>query len=528
MYEWRTYGYNECMDIKKILMCWVGHQDLKACNGEIDTPGPISQAVDYAKLDEEKPYNEVHLLYNIKGDRDQEEKHRFQEWLQRKTSAKVLTHSSLFDNPMDFQRILTHAEKVLKKAFTRLPKETAYTFHLSPGTSAMAAVWIILGKVHVKALIGSPARLIYSSIKHGVKEADIPFDLVETFTPAIKSLSDHSISDYFIAKDKTMQTAIDKLRKVAPWGETIKVLLTGETGTGKERFAKLLYEMEWKTEEVSKTHPFVPVNCAAIPESLIESELFGIKEGTASDVRERIGKFEEADGGTLFLDEIGELPLHAQSKVLRAIQEGKISKVGDSQEKKINVRIVAATHRNLLEEVRKGSFREDLYFRLAEAVIEIPSLRKRKDDILPLADAILMELNRKGSTIPGYQMKQFAPDVADTLSQYRWPGNVRELQLVIKQAAIWTDSPIIDTSSLQPYMQKNATLKGEGSHPLLPPLEDVTNLENVLGEIKKEYLARAYERTGTQEKAARLLGYPGRGSVRSHLCRSNPKKSYDK
>lgn len=388
---------------KNILVCWIGQNDLDASQGKVSTPGPIGQTVEHER------FAELHLLYNY----EEKECRNYRQWLAKKTKAQITLHRADLDHPMHFQQIYEKAQEVIDILLTD-KKNAALTFHLSPGTSAMAAVWIILGKVHVKAVTGEPARLLYSSVKDGVHEANIPFDLA-VFKHAIRRLYDLPLPDGFIAHDKTMEPVLARLRKIAPW-DIITVLITGETGTGKERFAKLIHDWTWADKGMKKDRPFVAVNCAAIPEDLFESELFGATKGayTGAD-RDREGKFQAADGGTLFMDEIGELSLAAQAKVLRAIQEKKVTRVGDNKDIKVKVRIVAATNRDLKEEVAKGKFREDLYYRLAEAALHIPSLRERKEDILPLAEAQLALINRTGSeSILDYRTKQFSPELSDS------------------------------------------------------------------------------------------------------------------
>ena len=215
---------------------------------------------------------------------------------------------------------------------------------------------------------------------------------------------------------------------VAPTDTT--VLILGETGTGKELVARAIHRNSRR-----KTGPFVRVNCAALPESLLESELFGHEHGAFTGaVEKRTGRFELADGGTIFLDEIGEMPLPAQSRLLRILQEQELERVGSSQTIRIDTRVVAATNRDLLSMVDKGDFREDLYYRLNVFPIPIPSLRERKSDIPTLVRCFLQKLNtRLGKTID-----RVSPDVLATLQNYNWPGNVRELENIVERAMILT------------------------------------------------------------------------------------------
>ena len=196
------------------------------------------------------------------------------------------------------------------------------------------------------------------------------------------------------------------------------ILITGESGTGKELVARMIHQ----ESDVSRS-PFVAVNCGAIPESLIESELFGHKRGSFTGaVADKIGLFQAAEDGTLFLDEIGELPLSMQVKLLRALQERKVRRVGDNEDQKVSARIIAATNRDLEIEVSQGRFREDLYYRLNVIQITTPPLRDRDDDILLLADYFLNQLAKKKKATP----KKLTEEVKDLFKSYSWPGNVRE------------------------------------------------------------------------------------------------------
>ncbi len=236
-----------------------------------------------------------------------------------------------------------------------------------------------------------------------------------------------------IAKSKGMERVLRLMGKVL--NNTAVVLVTGETGTGKELVARAIHY-----NGPRKNKPFVTVNSAAIPENLLESELFGYKKGAFTGANtDKKGLIELADSGTLFLDEIGELPLGLQVKLLRFLQEREIMRLGDNRPIKVDVRIIAATHRNLAEEVREGRFREDLYYRLNVIEINIPPLRERKKDIPLLAHYFLKKFSRKmEKTVNGFQ-----PAALEKLIAYPWPGNVRELENAIERAVILASQPLI-------------------------------------------------------------------------------------
>lgn len=235
-----------------------------------------------------------------------------------------------------------------------------------------------------------------------------------------------------IGDSEPIQKIKDTIAKVAP--TDARVLVTGENGVGKELVAKWIHEQSNRCRG-----PLIEVNCAAIPSELIESELFGHEKGSfTSAVKQRIGKFELANEGTLFLDEVGDMSLDAQAKVLRALQEGTITRVGGDKEIKVNVRVVAATNKNLMEEVEAKRFRLDLYHRLGVILIHVPSLNDRRNDIPALVDHFLTNICNEYGTAK----KQIAPDAVTMLQQYNWTGNIRELRNIVERLVILSDKTI--------------------------------------------------------------------------------------
>lgn len=262
-------------------------------------------------------------------------------------------------------------------------------------------------------------------------------DLLRSIEKATATRSAKS-TDMMIGQSEVMLQLKKQVSRVAPLDTTI--LIGGESGTGKELVAKSIHQMSSRSEK-----DMVSVNCAAIPESLIEAELFGhVKGAFTGATQDRAGLIESADGSTLFLDEIGELPLEAQSRLLRVLQEGEIRKVGSTDRTYVNVRLVAATHRNLLDMVSKGQFREDLYYRLNVIELRCPPLRDRGQDIMVLAEALL---DRVKHQMNRPELK-FNSSIQTSIESHLWPGNVRELGNVIERAVVLCEGPLIDQSDL--------------------------------------------------------------------------------
>ena len=285
-----------------------------------------------------------------------------------------------------------------------------------------------------------------------------------------------------IGESNAMKRLREAIAKAAPSNST--VLIRGESGTGKELVARAIYKNSSRAER-----PFVKVNCAAIPEELIESELFGHEKGSFTGaVDKKIGKFEQADGGTIFLDEIGDMSPSTQAKVLNVLQEGEFTPVGGNQARKVDVRIIAATNKDLLAEVQQGRFREDLFYRLNVITFNIPPLRERKSDIPMLADHFLEEAAKKSNT----EKKSIARSAMDLLLAYPWPGNVRELENAIERAALLSNGSAIQSEDF-PFATK--------APPLKPSLNKV---EETIPENKTVALARGEKRGIVLQAVARL------------------------
>lgn len=293
-----------------------------------------------------------------------------------------------------------------------------------------------------------------------------------------------------IARSPRMLEIFDTIRKIADYKTT--VLITGESGSGKELIARAIH---FNSPRANK--PFIAINCSAIPENLLESELFGYVRGAFTGAnKDKKGLFEEATGGTLFLDEVGDLPLSLQVKLLRAIQEEEIRRVGANSSIKIDVRLIAATLKNLGEEIKKGSFREDLYYRLNVLPMHLPPLRERKEDIPLLVDTFLARFNKEMDK----KVQRITPETLQHLSEYSWPGNVRELENTIERAMVLEVTQELRPESL-PDSIRNVEI-----NPAIRAAANELSIKKMMVIMEQELIKKALEKTGGNRTwAAKLL-----------------------
>ena len=296
-----------------------------------------------------------------------------------------------------------------------------------------------------------------------------------------------------LGRAPAMLEVMDRVRQVAALAETPPVLITGETGTGKGLVARTLH-----TSGARSGKPFIDVNCTALPANLMEAELFGYERGAFTDAKEsKLGLFEAAEGGFLFLDEIGDLELSLQGKLLRAIEERMVRRVGGIRDRRIDVRILAATNRDLEQEVQRNQFRGDLYFRLAVILLHLPPLRERGDDVLLLAEHFLQRFCAKY----GKEVRGIDDRAREALLGYPWPGNVRELSHVIERAVLWSREPILAVEHLS--LPALSPAEGDGSRRV--PSAEIPDGD--LGQWERSMIERAMrEAGGNQTKAAQRLG----------------------
>lgn len=475
---------------KDILFAWLGTNDLNDPVCLDKQYGAITSILLYSGIRFEK------LI--ILSNRNSKKISDYQKWLSQFLMGQALkTELEMHwctdnDDPTDYRFIYEQSELAIRP-FT---EDYQLHFNVTSGTSAMSANWLLLGTSIYDAILWQ------SSKEKGVEQVLLPYDI------SIRAKQDRTIenlsnSDGYSEAFREILGRSDVMKNTIKMAHIISirnvpVIIQGETGTGKEVFAQAIH-----MASLRKDKPFIAVNCGAIAESLIDSEFFGHKKGafTGAD-QNRQGHFESADGGTLFLDELGELSLTAQVKLLRVLQQKEIVRIGESQPRKIDVRIIAATHRNLMGMVRDGSFREDLFFRLAVGVIDLPALRERGEDLIYLSQQLLININQELLN-SSFKEKTLSQSALDFISRQYWPGNVRELYNTLLRAAVWhQDAKELTEEHLDSALLDFGIYKSKEQFEVRLPVD----LPQMIDKIKREYIKAALvENNHNKSKAIHRL-----------------------
>ncbi|MCG7870984.1 MAG: sigma-54 dependent transcriptional regulator [Candidatus Thiodiazotropha lotti] len=462
--------------------------------------GPIANAI------ADRSYDAIRLMANY----SKKEVAPYVKWLKAKTDIPLHIDQHSLKNPTDFEEIFQACRKTLKALQSEIPDALQLTFHLSPGTPQMATTWIILSETEF------PARLISSSKELGVQDVRLPLSITAEWLPSYINSRDARLEgaapelppqaaqfNNILYHSDVMKKIIYRASKVAP--RSVPVLIEGESGTGKELFARAIHDASLRTDK-----PFIPVNCGALPRELIESTLFGHEKGAFTGATgSQVGKFVQADGGTLFLDELGELPLEAQVRFLRVLEDKEVWPVGAKKPTKVNVRIIAATNRSLIEEVTEGRFREDLFYRLAVAVLKLPPLRHRGEDVKLLIRHLLNQVNEESREEPSYKDKKLSPEGDKIMLEHAWPGNVRELLNTLRRLAVWSDGLIISEDEVREGLLTGPGGFRKSDDILAQEIGQHFDLTEILEKVERRYIEKAWLESGKRKKeAATLLGMP--------------------
>jgi DNA-binding NtrC family response regulator len=492
--------------VTRLLFAWLGTRDLAAAADDDRGAGPVALAATTLAFDE------VHLLCDYAAKKGA----AFQTWLARQTEARVVVHPVTITGPTHYGSIYEAAVATCGRVLAGR-RDAEATFHLSPGTPAMHAVWILIAKTLI------PGRMIETSKENGVVTVDIPFDISAELVPIVGARlagltagapPELAAFSDIIHRSREMARVLEQAARAARWA--VPILIEGESGTGKELMARAIHDAS------KRKGKFVAVNCGAIPHALVESTLFGHERGAFSGATEqRLGVFETAQKGTVFLDELGELPLDAQVKLLRVLQEGEVTRVGRVEAVQVDVRVIAATNRSLTEEIAARRFREDLFYRLAVAVLRLPSLRERRGDLPVLIEHFLARVNRAAQA-HGDVEKRLSPSARNVLLAHDWPGNVRELENTLSRAVLWSAGEVISAEEIRGSLLARP---GPGEEAILGrPLGDGFKLTELLDRVAKHYLERALaEAQGNKTKAAGLVGFASYQTLTNWLERHGVK-----
>lgn len=471
----------------KTLVSWIGQHDLDAVNQTHD--GPVLATLKAQQFDA------IELLYNYPKTKVEP----YLKWLQSQTTSPINAEKTKLRSPVHFGDIYEVAKAKLDQLAAN---NQQLNILLSPGTPAMQAVWILLGKTHYDC------TFYQSSKEEGVKAVSIPFELAAEYVPSAEQISSDSLKniatlqvpanasfDQIIARSPVMKRLKTQATILAE--RDVPVLIQGDTGTGKELFANAIHHASPR-----KDQPFKVINCGAIPPELIDSMLFGHKKGAFTGaVSDQAGVFEQADGGTLFLDEFGELTPEVQVRLLRVLQNGEVLTVGAKQPIKVDVRIITATNRDLLQDVVDGKFREDLFYRVAIGLLHLPPLSEREGDLVLLSDYLLAALAKKDHSLKG---KKISADAKKVILRHRWPGNIRELHATLMRAALWSRGDMIGAQDIEQAMFNMPNKAGQANN---IDVRQGIDLDAVLAEQQAKLIKQALEISKHKKTvAAELLG----------------------
>lgn len=487
--------------MKNILVSWVGKTDVDASRGEDRKggKGPIASAV--SEID----FDVVRLLCTYA----QAEIDDVTNWIKAnaKGSPSVGIKKVSLDSPMNYGDVYQASTKIVEEVLREYGPSLELTFHTSPGTFAMQLTWVLI------ALSRHPAKLISSSKEAGVQYVNLPFEISAEYVGNLVRESSRRLSlladglppaephfSDIIHRSRQMKELIKRASNIAVYD--VPVLIVGESGTGKELFARAIHK-----SSLRKDCPFLTLNCGAIPSALAESTLFGHKKGSFTDaVEDKAGYFEAANGGTLFLDEIGELEPETQVKLLRAIQNKMIHRLGETKERPIDIRLLSATNRDLVHDVARGNFREDLFFRLAVHILQVPPLREREGDAGLLIDHFV-GLHNKALFPYREKPKILCAGARSALLKHRWPGNVRELENTVLRILTWSDKEEITEADVRSNLI-NIDIDTKETDILSRSLGPGFNIDSLLDEVQKQYFIKALEQAGgNKSKASKLLGF---------------------
>ena len=485
------------------LVCWLGDSDLAQFKETSGKRGPIHSTLEI------RGFKQLHLLYNqaLLKRYNMDSVEPYAVWLEQCFNLKVSVCKAQLESPVHYGDIYKAANSLLTRLVEALSKNEISVL-LSPGTPQMHAVWLLMCRTSFDL------PMLEWSEEQNVIDVDMPFNISADFLPAALAETDlvwrrlfsgnspaSAAFEDIVTNDPKMKAQKIRALQIAEMNEP--VLILGESGTGKELFAKAIHTASLKApwnNGVLKT-----LNCGAFSPELVDSELFGHVRGAFTGATEnKEGLFEAADGGTVFLDEFGELSPETQVRLLRVLQDGSFSRVGDHQEKKVKVRIIAATNRDLVAEIAEGNFRQDLFYRIVVGIIELPPIRLREGDLMDLTESLLETVNSNGEkTWPDYKHRKLSVAAKNVIKSHDWPGNVRELQSTLSRACAWSNDETISERAMRDALLQQPVKKGDL---LGRSLDNTFDIHSLIKELKRHYIKKAMAETGgsLKKSAAKL------------------------
>ena len=493
--------------MKKILLSWIGETDLRLFEDKEDS-GPV-----LGFLEQEVGKSQFcYLLFNY----DYKRVRPFLNHLSISFPDLIINPiSAEVSDPTSYAEIYPLVYNLLSET-RQNPELEAYQLNilLSPGTPTMQSVWVLLAKTQFPAVCWSGFKGQYSIV-------ELPFKIELEYLASANQVADQSLQKAFkdelvnksfaniVGQSNIIQEQIQKAKKLSQ--RNVPALILGPTGSGKEVFAQAIHNASAQNQG-----EFVAINCGALPKELAESILFGhVKGAFTGAANNQTGLIKQAHNGTVFLDEIGELSLELQVKLLRVLQEKTYRPLGARKDESSNFRLIAATHRNLLDKVLDGSFREDLFYRIAIGVLKLPALNEREGDLELLSNYLLKTINQELADQPGYQSKKFNQDVKKIIKNHTWQGNVRELRATILRVCAWSDNKEISAAEFADAIIQRQTI----SEQLLQ--EDISqgiDLENKINQLQRYYFQKAHALTAGQiTKMAKLLGFKNHQTLKKRM-----------
>ncbi|MCL1143232.1 sigma-54 interaction domain-containing protein [Shewanella gaetbuli] len=477
------------------LLTWLGTKDLD--NMLNDEHAAISSIATKSQ----QAFDKIVILSN----KDEEKWGHFERFLKKRMTISnrpandIQVYKAHINSPIDYQSIAKVAERWISKLSD---EAETLSINLTSGTPAMTTLSVLIGKSK------SNVNFLQASPSNEIIEVNIPIDFAQAYVQsaakgiASKVTSEPRMCSAFnelTAYSDIMKSVVYKAQKIS--GSELPALILGETGTGKELMAKAIHQGSLRAQK-----PIRVINCGALAENIVDSTLFGHKKGAFTGAeKDHPGLFEQADGGTLFLDEVGELSLNVQVKLLRALQQGEITRLGDTKNIIVNVRIIAATHQDLPLLVAQGKFREDLFYRLAVGIIKMPALRDRLADMPYIVNQLVEQINHLNSKHPNFVSKNISEKGINVICSQPWPGNIRELWSTLNRAFLWAESSVVSEQDILNAIIKKQNLNRDCD--ISMSYHDKVDIVQLTDDMQKKYVKAALKASGNVKKhATKMLG----------------------